>query len=98
MPARAKTVVSAVEHELAALRKADPALAEGALALTARKMAEQLDADGGVSATAKSMCAKVLIEAMERLRQLAPVVEEADSLDELASRRITRLAARGSNT
>ena len=39
------------------------------------------------------MCAKALLETLDRLRQLAPPVEEVDGIDELRARRAARLTA-----
>lgn len=47
--------------------------------------------DGENSATSKSMCAGQLRDTLDRLRELTPADEEADALDELASRRDARV-------
>lgn len=82
-------VVKALEQDLKALR--DPSLASSALAGVALAMARELD-DESNSATSKSMCARALLDALERLRELAPEREEGDGLDDLAARRAARLA------
>lgn len=73
-----------VERELARL---PDDLATGAVAGTALVMAERIDAFKG----SPSECGKVLLEALAQLRALAPVIEEADGVDdigdELAKRR-----------
>jgi len=63
------------------------------LAATALILAQRIDA--GMSATAFSMCAGRLIEALDRLRELAPPDEEQDELDELSTRRAARLGGPG---
>lgn len=88
MAARGRAL-AAVERDLARLPEE---LREGALAAAAREMGRMLDRPGN-SATSKSMCAGKLDELMGRLRELAPPVEEADWLDELAERRARREAA-----
>lgn len=81
-------------EELARLRERDPELASSAVAAGALAMAMELD-DPGNSATSKSMCMKALMDAMDHLRALSPVVEEADGLDEIAARRARRLGGAG---
>jgi hypothetical protein len=83
--------VAAVDRDLRALGKRDKALAESALAASARVLAAQLD-DPGVSATAKSMVARALFETMNRLAELAPPEVRHDRLDELRVRRTQRRA------
>jgi hypothetical protein len=80
------SVVAAVEREVDGWDVGGSALAATALAL-----ARELDATGN-SATAKSNCARVLVETLDRLRQLAPAAEASDRLDDLATRRVTRRA------
>ncbi|MDQ3730302.1 MAG: hypothetical protein M3355_12025 [Actinomycetota bacterium] len=85
------TVVAAVKRDLKVIGKRDSALAESALAASALMLADTLDNPRN-SATSKSMCAKALLETMDRLRELAPDQQEADELDDLAARRAARLA------
>ena len=66
-------------------------LRHGALAATAIRLAEALD-DPVTSATARSMCARALVEIMGTLRDLCPPAQEADDLDDLAARRTARRA------
>jgi hypothetical protein len=81
-----KTVTEAVEKDLSAM----PAnLSESGLALSAVELARQLDSDS--SATSKSMCARALHAALDRLRELAPPAREADAVDEITARRERRL-------
>lgn len=61
------------------------------LAATALAMADELD-DEDNSATAKSMCAGKLIDALERLRALVPEKAKETKLDDIAKRREQRLA------
>jgi pyruvate/2-oxoglutarate dehydrogenase complex dihydrolipoamide acyltransferase (E2) component len=85
------TVLDAVKGDIAGIARLDPKLARSGLAASALALARELD-DPDNSATSKSMCAKSLIDALERLRELAPDEEGNDALDELASRRAARLA------
>jgi hypothetical protein len=82
------TVVGAVRGDLAEIKKRDPRLAKSALAASALALARELDSD--TSATSKSMCARALLETMDRLRVLAPAKEERDKVDELSARRDAR--------
>lgn len=82
-------VVDAVERDVEALRRRDPALADSTLAASALAMAYEL-ANPYNSATSKSMCHKALQDAMRELRELAPPAEERDELDDLAARRVAR--------
>lgn len=87
------TVVAAVENDLRQLSEGAPELKRSALAATALALAGEMD-DSGNSATSKSMCAKSLIDALERLQAQAPEREEkGDALDELAAARAARRAA-----
>jgi hypothetical protein len=70
--------------------KMPPHIAGSGLAATALEMARGLD--GANSLTSKSMAAKAHMEIMNRLRELAPEEEHADSLDELKQRRSKRHA------
>ena len=85
-----------MRRDLAALAERTAALANGALAALALSLAREMDDDN--SATSKSMCAAQLRETLDRLRELAPPEEEADQLDDLASRRVARLAGRAGAT
>jgi len=80
----------AVLRDLATIAKADPALAESGLAAMARVLARELDHPFN-SATSKSMCAKALADALGQLRDLMPVEQEGDQLDDLSARRAERL-------
>jgi hypothetical protein len=85
------TVAEGVEQDLAAIE--DTKLRTSALAESARALAHRLD-DEDTSATAASLCAKVLLETLDRLRQLAPAKPEKDGVDDLADRRTRRVARR----
>lgn len=87
-------VIDAVERDLAEIAETDERLAESALAATASALAYELEHPYN-SATAKSMCAGRLIEAMERLRELAPPRKEKDRVDEIAEHRAARRARAG---
>lgn len=84
------TVVEAVQRDLDRLALSLPALAVSAEAATALALARELDSVN--SATSKSMCARALVETMERLRAMAPPAKEGDGVDELEARRAARLA------
>lgn len=81
------TVLEALERDLAALPEV---LASGSLAASLRVLAVELDAPN--TATARALCAKGLRDGLDRLRELAPPVEEGDQLDDLAARRGARRA------
>ena len=61
------------------------------MAATVRSMARAID-DPANSATSKSMCAKVLMDALTTLQAMAPPEQENDKLDDLVARRTARLA------
>lgn len=83
-------VVEAAERDIEAIRERDSELADSTLAATAIRLAQELEHPFN-SATSKSMCAARLIEALDRLRELAPQPEEDDKLDELRAKRAERL-------
>jgi hypothetical protein len=90
MPTK-KTVLTAVDRELAQVAKRDKDLAAGALAATAQALARELD-DQDTSATAKAACARELTATMSQIRNLAPKNERQDALDEIGARRAKRRA------
>lgn len=94
MPAarrKAGAVEVATKRDMARLPKD---LAESSLAASAVALARELD--GPSSATSKSMCAKAHLELMDRLRELAPPVQqEDDALDRINNGRVLRLASAG---
>lgn len=75
------------------MRKRSPEVADSALAAAARVLAAELD-NSGNSATAKSMCARALAEAMEKLTAMLPPAETKDGLDELNAAREKRRSKR----
>lgn len=85
-------VVEAIEHDIELLREVSDEVADSAFAATAVRLAYELQNPFN-SATSKSMCARSMIEALDRLRELAPLPEEADGIDELAAKRDERLLA-----
>jgi hypothetical protein len=92
--ARRADLIEATERDLADLRTRDRALADSGLAAMVLQLAYEI-ADPYNSATSKSMCAKALLDAMSQLRELAPPKRKSDRLDDLAARRLQRLAAGG---
>ena len=84
-------VIDAVEADLAKLEERWPGVTVSGLAQAAVALAYELDNPYN-SATSKGQCAKALMEALDRLRELAPAEEEKDGLDELGTRRAARLA------
>jgi hypothetical protein len=85
-------VVAALDRDLVDIRRRAPELADGILVATLYAMARELD-DPINSATSKSMCAKALLDGLERLHALLPVEEENDALDDLARRRAARMGS-----
>lgn len=82
------TVVDAVVRDLDEIAQTDAKLAGSALAASALALAREMDSPN--SATSKSMCARALLETLDRLRDLAPTEHEEDAIDELRSRRERR--------
>lgn len=69
-------------RELASVAERDQALAEGGIAAAALSVARDLD-NPYTSANARSLGARVLMDTLDRLRELAPAAQEADNLDKL---------------
>jgi hypothetical protein len=86
-----QTVAAAVERDLVEIARRDAGLSESALAMSALRLAREMDASAN-SATSKSMCAKALQEAMRELRDLAPAERKKDGIDQLAQKRKARRA------
>lgn len=84
-------VTKAVKRDLAEIRRSDKKLAESGLAASALALARELDNDDN-SATSKSMCARALREALDRLRELAPAPKTNDAIDNLSGRAALKLA------
>lgn len=82
--------VDAVEEDLDLIALRDPRTANSAIAAAALRMAHELE-DPYNSATAKSMCAKALQGAMDRLLELSPPgQEEKGSLYDIKAARAKR--------
>jgi hypothetical protein len=86
-----QSVTAALERELKAIAKRDTALAESTVAATARALAIELDSPNN-SATSKSMCAKAMYDAIDRLYELAPAEKNKDGVDDIAAQREARRA------
>lgn len=67
--------IKAVEEDLDLIRQRDPKVADSAIAAAALRMAHEIE-DPYNSATSKSMCAKALQQAMDRLLELSPPGQE----------------------
>jgi hypothetical protein len=86
-------VLAGVNRELAALKKLDKDLANGALAATAQALAREID-NADTSPTSKATCARALADTMTALRAMAPKSRPQDGVDELRDRRDARRAGR----
>ncbi len=82
----------AVLADLRVMEDRLPGASSCSTALVALELAAQLD-DPDNSATSKSMCSGSLLAALEALRALLPPAVAGDDVDDLASRRASRLAA-----
>lgn len=82
-PARRRGVVAGVERDIAKLPEE---LRESGVAATAIAMAEAIETGQG----SRSECGKVLLDALDRLRALAPEEAAADGIDDLATARARR--------
>lgn len=80
------SVVAGVERDLEALPKD---LRESGLAAVALAMARRIDGGQG----SPSECGKVVIDALTRLRELAPPEEKKGQLHDIKSARTRRLAS-----
>ena len=85
-------VIDSVEADLQKLSERGAPVADSGLAQAAVALAYEIDSPFN-SATSKSMCAKQLMGALDRLRELAPPEREKDRVDELAERRAERRGA-----
>lgn len=65
---------------------------DSAEAALAKSLAQTID-HGDTSATAKANLAKVLVELLDRLRELAPSEDQEDKLDDIRKRLAGRTAA-----
>jgi hypothetical protein len=87
------TVAKAVQRDLDTIAETAPQIANGALAMTALSLAASID-DPDTSPTARSMCARALVDVISKLNDQVPEVAAADDpIDALASRRAKRKAA-----
>lgn len=89
LPAGPGPVAQAVERDLASY---PDALARGAIAATALRLAFELDS-GIVMGRDAAGHAREIRLAMQALRELAPVADSGDQTDEIRARRERRLAA-----
>lgn len=85
------TVEEATQRDLDRIAERDQELAESGLAASALALSREIDKPEN-SATSKSMCAKSLLDTMNRLRELAPPVRGVNPLDEIRARRDQRVA------
>jgi hypothetical protein len=85
------SVVAAVGRDLEEIRQRAPEVADSALAASAVALAYEIDKASN-SATSKSMCARAMHEALDKLRELTPPKQEDDRIDNLASSARLRLA------
>lgn len=88
-------VEAAVRRDLDGLAERDPELAQSGLAASAIALARMIDNPKN-SATSRSMCARALREALDRLLELAPVPETNDRIDALHAAAERKLLGRGS--
>ena len=79
----------AVRRDIDAIGEREPEVAGSGLAALALSLAREMD-DPGNSATSKSMCARALADALDRLRELAPERKESP-LEAIKARRERRL-------
>lgn len=84
-----RSVVAAVERDLAEIAKRDEALAESGVAMAALSLASDIDS-GKTTATAKASCVRALAVAFEKLRAMLPDDPGGDQVDDLAARREAR--------
>jgi hypothetical protein len=87
-------VEKATRADIALIAATDPRLAASGLAATALALSRELDAPSN-SATSKSMCAKALMDALGRLRELAPPQKEETPLERARRERAERRARSG---
>lgn len=89
---RGGDVARAVQRDLDRIAETNPDLATSGLAATAMALAEYIDTPR-TSATAASMCARALTDALETLTAQIPEKEDHDDVvDELTRRRTARIA------
>lgn len=86
------SVESALDRELDLVRRRAASVADSTVAELARCMARTLD-DDDVPAAARVSAARVLADALDKLRELAPPIPDGDGVDDIARRRAKRRAA-----
>lgn len=86
-------VADAVRRDLEDIRARAPQIADSGLGAAALALATEIDRPKN-SATSKSMCAKALLDTLDRLRELAPAKPAEDGLDDITKRRADRLRGR----
>jgi hypothetical protein len=84
-------VETAVKADIALIAAADARLAASGLSASALALAREIDEPGN-SATSKSMCAKALMDALDRLRELAPPQTKETELERARRERTERRA------
>jgi hypothetical protein len=84
------SVYESVERDL---KNLGLAAQKSTLGATALALAAELD-DSETSATAKSMCAKSMVDVFREIRALTPPKKERDGLDDLSARREARRSGR----
>jgi DNA-binding ferritin-like protein len=86
-------VATAVQRDLDAIAERAPQLATGALAATALALARSIDSPG-TSSTARSMCARALVDVIDHLNALVPEpIRSDDPIAQLLTRRQDRKRA-----
>lgn len=81
-------VVTGIEREL---KRLGPEARASALAALALSLGREMDS-AQTRASAKSMCARVLLDTLNKLREIAPPQAKKDRVDELRKQRERRLA------
>lgn len=90
-PRHATPTAKAVRAELADLETRVAGIKDSASAALAIAMAKRID-HPDTSASSAASCGRVLADALERLRALAPPAAETKPIDELRARRAKRRA------
>lgn len=88
---RVGDVEKAVRSDLKRINDRSPDIATSGLAATAVALAQSID-HPRTSPTARSMCAKALMDALETLNAQTPEEARSDAVDELTRRRAERRA------
>jgi hypothetical protein len=85
------SVRESIEHEIEAIRRLDPRLADGPYAQIALALADEMDGDRNKGMT-KAAVGTELRQTLNRLYELIPEDQEKDAVDELRNRRENRRA------